>query len=414
MDFMNLNQSAHGDREFGFICTRLRQGAQGRRRPLAGTEVQERLGSGCARPRRWHDCGKAEGRPFRRQHAPGGRDRGRQGRGADALGLMAVNGYGVGDLVRQIVGRERREVDRLCASTTRAYAWPSCAGPAATRRPVPARRGADRTRSARLSRSVGGFQRLHRHVRGPARAGATARAGVQRLMADGYGFGAEGDWKTAALVRAMKVMAPACRAARRSWRITPTTSTPPGMKVLGAHMLEICPSIAAGSPVAAKSIRWASAARPIRCAWCSRRRRARRSTPRLIDLGDRFRLLVNEVDVVKPRQPLPKLPVARALWARCRSEDRRRRLDLRRRRASHRLQLRPARNPAHPKSSCIRRILSPYPTPRQRKGGRPVSSVTERTRSQAERPAAAPAAHTATAWCPGPPRGAACPRGIGR
>jgi L-arabinose isomerase len=98
-------------------------------------------------------------------------------------------------------------------------------------------------------------------------------------MADGYGFGAEGDWKTCALLRAMKVMARAARAAPRSWRTTPTTSTR-GPLVLGAHMLEICESIAAGKPsLEIHPLGIGGKEDPVR-GWCSTRRRARRSTPR--------------------------------------------------------------------------------------------------------------------------------------
>ena len=138
---------------------------------------------------------------------------------------------------------------------------------------------------------------------------------VQRLMADGYGFGAEGDWKTAALVRAVKVMAdgPAGRrvvhgglhlpprsgqqcwcSARICWR--------------SAHRIADRQAVA-GSPSAGH--RRQDGSRP---GWCSTRRRARRSTPRMIDMGNRFRLLINEVDVVAPEQPMPKLPVAQAVW----------------------------------------------------------------------------------------------------
>ena len=137
-------------------------------------------------------------------------------------------------------------------------------------------------------------------------------------MADGYGFGGEGDWKTCALLRAMKVMAPDSRAAHRSWRITPIIWHPNGHLVLGSHMLEICESIAAGKPsLEIHPLGIGGKGRP--GAAGVRRPPGPAINASLIDLGNRFRLIVNEVDVVAPPQPLPKLPVARAVW-KCRPD----------------------------------------------------------------------------------------------
>jgi L-arabinose isomerase len=136
---------------------------------------------------------------------------------------------------------------------------------------------------------------------------------VQRLMADGYGFAAEGDWKTAALVRAMKVMAAGLPGGSSFMEDYTYHLDPAGMKVLGAHMLEICPSIAEGRPsLEVHPLGIGGKADPVRLVF---------NTPAgpglnacLIDLGNRFRLVVNTVDVVAPDRVLPKLPVARALW----------------------------------------------------------------------------------------------------
>jgi L-arabinose isomerase len=132
-------------------------------------------------------------------------------------------------------------------------------------------------------------------------------------MADGYGFGAEGDWKTAALLRAMKVMAIGLPGGTSFMEDYTYHLSPGGKKVLGAHMLEICPSIADGKPsLQVHPLGIGGKADPARLVF---------NTPAgpglnasLIDLGNRFRLLVNEVDVVAPEQPMPKLPVAQALW----------------------------------------------------------------------------------------------------
>ena len=119
-------------------------------------------------------------------------------------------------------------------------------------------------------------------------------------MADGYGFGAEGDWKTAALVRAMKVMAAGLPGGTSFMEDYTYHLDPRGPKVLGAHMLEVCPSMAAANPVAAKSIRWAIGGKgdPVRLVFTAPPGPAVNAA--LFDLGDRFRMLVNEVDVVAP------------------------------------------------------------------------------------------------------------------
>ena len=131
----------------------------------------------------------------------------------------------------------------------------------------------------------------------------------------------------------------ASRAARRSWRITLITLNPKAQLVLGAHMLEICPSIAEGQTLAAKCIRSASAARRTRSRLVFDTPAGPALNASFMDMGNRFRLLVNEVDVVAPEKPMPKLPVARAVWVpKPNFEDGARCLDLRGRRASHRLQ----------------------------------------------------------------------------
>ncbi len=134
----------------------------------------------------------------------------------------------------------------------------------------------------------------------------------QRLMADGYGFGAEGDWKTAALVRAMKVMAAGLTGGTSFMEDYTYNLGPEGRLVLGAHMLEICPSIAAGKPsLEIHRLTIGGKEDPVRLVFDAPPGPALNAT--LIDLGARFRLLVNEVAAVN-HPALPKLPVARAVW----------------------------------------------------------------------------------------------------
>ena len=136
---------------------------------------------------------------------------------------------------------------------------------------------------------------------------------AQRLMADGYGFGAEGDWKTAALVRAMKVMSCGLPGGTSFMEDYTYHFHPAGMKVLGAHMLEICPSIAAGKPsLQIQPLSIGGKEDPVRLVFDTSPGPAVNAA--LLDRGNRLRLLVNQLEVVAPDEPLPKLPVARAVW----------------------------------------------------------------------------------------------------
>ncbi len=146
-------------------------------------------------------------------------------------------------------------------------------------------------------------------------ASRTPGLAVQRLMQDGYGFGAEGDWKTAALVHAMKVMGAGLKGGASFMEdyTYHLASANGGMKVLGAHMLEVCPSIARSKPtLEVHQLSIGGKADPARLVFNVAPGPALNAT--LVDMGNRFRIIVNEVDVVEPDAPLPKLPVARAVW----------------------------------------------------------------------------------------------------
>ena len=136
---------------------------------------------------------------------------------------------------------------------------------------------------------------------------------VQRLMADGYGFGAEGDWKTAALVRAMKVMSAGLPGGTSFMEDYTYHLDPAGMKVLGAHMLEICSSIAEGKPMLeVHPLSIGGKDDPPRLVFNVAAGQALNAS--IIDMGNRFRLVVNTVNVVASDQPMPNLPVARVMW----------------------------------------------------------------------------------------------------
>jgi L-arabinose isomerase len=224
----------------------------------------------------------------------------------------SVNGYGVGDLVSRIADVSETEVDRQVAEYDESY------------RVVPAlRKGGDRYGDLRYAArqeiamrafltegGFGGFTTTFEDLHGLKQLPGLA---CQRLMADGYGFGAEGDWKTCGLIRAMKVMS-AGRPGGVSFMEDYTYHLVKGQeRVLGAHMLEVCPSIAAGKPsLETHPLGIGGKADPCRLVFDAAPGLAVGAT--LIDLGSRLRLIVAELDVVPPDRPMPKLPVARAMW----------------------------------------------------------------------------------------------------
>jgi len=311
MDFMNLNQSAHGGREFGFICTRLRKA----RKVVVGhwqeDEVQRRLGAwlraACAR----HDAQGARIARFGDNMREVAVTEGDKVEAQLRFGYD-VSGYGLGDLVQYIRAVGDAEIDRLAAEYDEQYTVAAPLRPGGERRE--SLRQAARTElglrafleEGRFAAFTDTFEDLHGLEQLPGVA-------VQRLMADGYGFGAEGDWKTAALVRAMKVMSAGLPGGTSFMEDYTYHLDRAGMKVLGAHMLEICPSIAGAKPsLEIHPLSIGGKADPVRLVFTAATGPAINAA--VLDLGNRFRMLVNELDVVPPDEPLPKLPVAHAVW----------------------------------------------------------------------------------------------------
>jgi len=224
----------------------------------------------------------------------------------------SVNGYGVGDLVRAIAEVSEADTARLLAEYDERYAVAETLRLGGSQR-ASLVAGAQIELGLRRFLEQGGFnaftdtfEDLHGLPQLPGLA-------VQRLMADGYGFGAEGDWKTAALVRAMKVMGAGLPGGTSFMEDYTYHFDPSGMKVLGAHMLEICESIAERQPLLEiHPLGIGGKADPVRLVFNTPAGPALNAS--LIDLGARFRLIVNQVTVVPPDAPLPRLPVARALW----------------------------------------------------------------------------------------------------
>ena len=313
MDFMNLNQSAHGDREYGFIGARLRLN----RKIVVGhwqdPDVVEEL-AGWARSA----LAMAESRNLRIARFGGMNMRDVAVTGGDRVEAQiklgwSINGYGVGDLVKPIAEVQDAEVDRLVGEYEEAYTLsPSLRRDGAMRESL--RYEARQEIAMRAFLEEGGFRAftttfedLHGLKQLPGFA-------CQRLMADGYGFGAEGDWKTAALVRLGKVMT-GDRSGGVSFMEDYTYHLVKGQeRILGAHMLEVCPSIADGKPLLMThplSI-GKNESDPARLVFDARPGPAVNAT--LVDMGGRMRLIVAELQVVKPEHAMPKLPTARAVW----------------------------------------------------------------------------------------------------
>ncbi len=311
MDFMNLNQSAHGDREFGFINTRMRRNRFVVTGHWQETGVQEQLGIWARAAAARHDWQGAKFVRFgdnMRQVAVTEGDKVE----AEIKFGYSVNTYGIGDLVGAIREVSDAAIDQLCSEYADLYAvMPSLLPGGAQHSSL--REGARIELGLRAFLQNGQFkgftdtfEDLHGLVQLPGIAS-------QRLMADGYGFGAEGDWKTAALVRAAKVMAAGLPGGNSFMEDYTYHLDPDNPMVLGAHMLEICPSIANARPrCEVHPLGIGGKADPVRLVFNTAGGPALNAS--LIDMGNRFRLLINAVEAVEPTQQLPKLPVARVLW----------------------------------------------------------------------------------------------------
>jgi L-arabinose isomerase len=306
MDFMNLNQSAHGDREFGFITARLRLA----RKVVVGfwqeSETVAEIAAWTRAAAGWHESQNLKVARFgdnMREVAVTDGDK----VAAQATLGYSVNGYGVGDLVDRMNQFSDAEADKLVLEYRDAYSIAKQHD-----RPDALRVAAKIELGLRAFLTEGGFGAFTDTFEDLHGLGQLPGIAVQRLMADGYGFGGEGDWKTAALVRTMKVMAgglPGGTSFMEDYTYD-FSGTP---KILGSHMLEVCPSIAAGKPsLEVHPLGIGGKADPVRLVFTAPNGAA--VVASLVDMGNRFRMIVNKVEVVQPEQELPKLPVARAVW----------------------------------------------------------------------------------------------------
>jgi L-arabinose isomerase len=311
MDFMNLNQSAHGGREFGFIGSRLKI----ERKVVVGhwqnPDVQAKIGVWVRAAAAWFDWQGGKVARFGDNMREVAVTEGNKVSAQIQFGY-SVSGYGVGDLVTIVNSVSDKEIVELIETYEELYQVPEDAkegGPLRNALKEAARieKGMRNFLEAGdFSAFTTTFEDLHGLSQLPGLA-------VQRLMADGYGFGAEGDWKTAALVRAMKVMALGLDGGTSFMEDYTYHLHPDGMKVLGAHMLEVCPSIGEGkASLEVHPLGIGGKADPARLVFDVASGPGVNAS--LMDMGKRFRLLVNPCDVVPADEPLPNLPVARVVW----------------------------------------------------------------------------------------------------
>lgn len=311
MDFMNLNQSAHGDREFGFMMTRMRLN----RKVVVGywedPESLSKIDAWARAAAAWNDWQSAKFARFGDNMRNVAVTEGDKVEAEIKFGY-SVNTYGIGDLVEVVNATTNSQIDELVGLYEETYVLTGSL-----------RKGGDQHSSLREAAKIEigletflkdgnfkGFTDTFEDLHGLAQLPGIA---AQRLMAKGYGFAAEGDWKTAALVRAMKVMGAGLKGGNSFMEDYTYHFNPDNRMVLGSHMLEICESIADARPSCEiHPLGIGGKADPVRLVFNSAPGPALNAS--IVDMGNRFRLLVNEVIAVAPMHTMPKLPVARVLW----------------------------------------------------------------------------------------------------
>jgi L-arabinose isomerase len=311
MDFMNLNQAAHGDREFGYIQSRLGVARKTVVGHVSNPAVIQQISTWTRAAAGWaatHSLKLARFGDNMRFVAVTEGDKTE----AELRFGVQVNTWGVNDLVEAVDGASEADVDALVAEYERLYDV------------VPElRTGGDRHESLRYGARIelglrsfleaGGFSAFTTSFEDLGGLRQLPGLAVQRLMADGYGFGAEGDWKTAVLVRAAKVMGAGLPGGASLMEDYTYDLTPGEELILGAHMLEICPTLTSSRPkLEIHALGIGGREDPVRLVFDTDPGPA--VVVAMSDMRDRFRLVANVVEVVELPHPLPNLPVARAVW----------------------------------------------------------------------------------------------------
>ncbi len=306
MDFMNLNQAAHGDREFGFITARMRLA----RKVVVGfwkdVETVAEIGTWVRAALGWNESQTLKVARFGDNMRNVAVTEGDKVEAQKVFGYT-VSGFGIGDLTDRMAQFSDADVSKLVQEYRDTYTIAQ-----------PHDRADSLAVAARIELGLraflteGGFGAFTDTFEDLHGLGQLPGIATQRLMASGFGFGGEGDWKTAALVRIMKVMASGLSGGT-SFMEDYTYDFSGTPKILGSHMLEICPTIAAGKPsLEVHPLGIGGKADPVRLVFTSPAGAA--VVASIVDLGNRFRMIVNEIDVIVPEQEFPKLPVARTVW----------------------------------------------------------------------------------------------------
>tara|TARA_R110001583_G_scaffold20682_3_gene79234 strand:- start:585 stop:2087 length:1503 start_codon:yes stop_codon:yes gene_type:complete len=311
MDFMNLNQSAHGDREFGFMMSRMRL----KRKVVVGhwkdDKVLRKLGIWTRVALGWDELQNLKVARIGDNMREVAVTEGDKVEAQLRFGF-SVNGYDTTDILKHIDTLSEEQINDLLKVYEESYTL------------TPALKvGGEKRQSLvdaakielglRAFLDEGGFKAFTDTFENLGELKQLPGIATQRLMADGYGFGAEGDWKTAALLRALKVMNVGLEGGTSFMEDYTYHFSPQKAYVMGSHMLEICTSIAKDKPSCeVHPLGIGGKEDPVRLVFDSTEGPAINVS--LVDMGNRFRLIVNEVEVVKPMGDLPKLPVARALW----------------------------------------------------------------------------------------------------
>lgn len=310
MDFMNLNQAAHGDREYAHIVTRM---AVARKVVVGSPEsayVAERIDAWAWATIGWHTSQHLKLARFGDNMRFVAVTDGDKVSAQMKFG-MSIEAYGINILVTAVAQVTDAAAEALAAEYEREYdVVPELrAGGARHESLVYA---AKQEIALRTILEAGNFNAFTSNFEDLGELRQLPGLAVQRLMADGYGFGGEGDWKTSALGAILKSMTPA--GGGTSFMEDYTYHFGPGpAKVLGAHMLEVCPTITDAKPtIEIHPLGIGGKEDPVRMVFTASPGEGR--VVCIADLGDRFRMIVNEITVVEPNEDLPKLPVARAVW----------------------------------------------------------------------------------------------------
>ncbi|CAN2223803.1 AraA L-arabinose isomerase [Candidatus Nanopelagicaceae bacterium] len=311
MDFMNLNQAAHGDREHGHIQARMKNGRKIVVGHVSSPTVQRRISNWTRAAIGWHTAQNLKlarfGDNMRYVAVTDGDKTGAQIK----LGF-SVEAYGVNTLVDAVAKVSDKEIDALIPEYLSAYDVVDELKPGGARHDS-LRYAASQEIALKKLLTAGDFGAFTTNFEDLGGLRQLPGLAVQRLMAQGYGFGGEGDWKTSAFLRIVKSMTAGLEGGTSFMEDYTYHFGPGEAKVLGAHMLEVCPTIASTKPkLEIHPLGIGDREDPVRLVFDA--------TPGsgfvtcLTDMGDHYRIVTNEIEVIKPDAPLPNLPVARAVW----------------------------------------------------------------------------------------------------